>query len=202
MDCYYLKVNTTVNNLATCLIFIKYYIFNFSNCIVKILFKVLFFYSNLYQCFLISIHFFLVCKLASILSFTKSQFAFTFFTMSTSGIFRKSFLFGLQKERGKTEKLYRGSFNTLLWKTNPCSYLQHVYQRSFSFCYYVLNFYFYISENLIDIIILLDILLSLIGALSKYLFLSCFKSLRFLFLAFSIIASTFYNILYNNNFTL
>ena len=197
LGCYYLKANTTANNLATRLTFIKYYIYNFSDCIGKILFKVLFFYSNLYQCFLISIHFFLVCKLASILS----QFAFTFFTMSISGIFRKSFLFGLQKERGKTEKRCRGSFNTLLWKANPCSYLQHVYQRSCSFCYNVLNFYFYIFENLIDIIILLDILLSLIGALSKYLFLSCFKSLRFLFLSFSIIATTFYNIFYNNNFT-
>ena len=79
--------------------------------------------------------------------------------------------------------------------------MQHVYQRSCLFCYNVLNFYFYIFENLIDIIILLDILLSLIGALSKYLFLSCFKSLRFLFLSFSIIATTFYNIFYNNNFT-
>ena len=158
LGCYYLKANTTVNNLATCLTFIKYYIYNFSDCIGKILFKVLFFYSNLYQCFLISIHFFLVCKLASILSFTKSQFAFTFFTMSISGIFRKSFLFGLQKERGKTEKRCRGSFNTLLWKANPCSYLQHVYQRSCSFCYNVLKFYFYIFENLIDIIIFLDIL--------------------------------------------
>ena len=67
MDCYYLKANTTVNNLTTCLIFIKYHIYNFSDCIGKIFFKVLFFYSNLYQCFLISIHFFLVCKLASIL---------------------------------------------------------------------------------------------------------------------------------------
>ena len=180
--------------------FIKNYIYNFSDCIGKILFKVLFFYSNLYQCFLISIHFFLVCKLASILSFTKSQFAFIFFTMSISGIF--SFLFGLQKERGKTEKRCRGSFNIFLWKANPCSYFQHVYQKSCSFCYNVLNFYFYIFENLIDIIILLDILLSLIGALSKYLFISCFKSLRFLFLAFSIIATTFYNIFYNNNFTL
>ena len=67
MDCYYLKANTTVNNLTTCLIFIKYHIYNFSDCICKIFFQVLFFYSNLYQCFLISIHFFLVCKLASIL---------------------------------------------------------------------------------------------------------------------------------------
>ena len=61
MDYYYLKANTTVNNLTACLIFIKYHIYNFSDCIGKIFFKVLFFYSNLYQCFLISIHFFLVC---------------------------------------------------------------------------------------------------------------------------------------------
>ena len=94
-----------------------------------------------------------------------------------------------------------GFFHTLLGKANPYSYFQHVYQISCSFCYNVLNFYFYIFENLIDIIIFLDILLSLIGALFKYLFLSCFKSLRFLFLAFSIIATTFYNIFYNNNFT-
>ena len=122
--------------------------------------------------------------------------------MSVSGIFRKSFLFGLQKGRGKTEKLCRVFFNTLLWKANPCSYLQHVYQRSCSFCYNVLNFYFYIFENLIDIIIFLDILLSLIVVLFKYLFLSCFMSSRYLFLAFTIITTTFYNIFYNNNFTL
>ena len=41
MDCYYLKANTAVNNVAKCLIFIKYYIYNFSDCIGKILFKVL-----------------------------------------------------------------------------------------------------------------------------------------------------------------
>ena len=115
LGCYYLKANTTVNNLATCLIFIKYYIYNFSDCIGKILFKVLFFYSNLYQCFLISIHFFLVCKLVSILSFTKSQFAFTFFTMFMSGIFKNSFLFGLQKGRGKTEKLCETEKLTPFW---------------------------------------------------------------------------------------
>ena len=200
MDCYYLKANTTVNNLTTCSIFIKYHIYNFSVCISKIYFKVFFFYSNLYQCFLISIHFFLVCKLVSILSFTKSQFAFTFLTMSMSGIFRES-LFGLQKGRGKTEKFCHDFLNTLLWKANPCSYLQHVYQRSCSFCYHVLHCYFYIFENLIDIIIFPDILLSLRGTLFKYLFLSCFTSLRHLFLTFSIIVTTFY-IFYNNNFTL
>ena len=149
------------------MIFINY---NFSDSIGKIYFKVLFFYSNLHQCFLISIHFFLVCKLVSILSFTKSKSAFTFFTICISSIFRKTVLFGLQKQRGKTEKLSRGFCNTLLGKANPYSYFQHVYQRSCSFCYSFLNFYFYIFENLIDIIIFLDILLSLISALFKYLF--------------------------------
>ena len=113
IDCYYLKANTIVNNLTACLMFIKDHIYNFSDCIGKMFFMVSFFYSNIYQSFLISIHFFLVCKLVSILSFTKSQFAFTFFTMSMSGIFRKSFLFGLQKGRGKTEKLCHSFFNTL-----------------------------------------------------------------------------------------
>ena len=41
----------------------------------------------------------------------------------------------------------------------------------------------------------------MISALFKYLFLSCFTSLRYLFLAFPIITTTFYNIFYNNNFT-
>ena len=71
IDCYYLKANFIVNNLTAFLIFIKYHIYNFIDCIGKIFFKV-FFYSNLYQCFLIKIHFFLICKLVSILSFTKS----------------------------------------------------------------------------------------------------------------------------------
>ena len=88
------------------------------------------------------------------------------------GIFRKSLLFSLQKGSGKTQKLCRGFFNTLLGKANPYFYFQHVYKRSSLFCY-VLNFYFYIFENLINIIIFLDILLSLTGALFKYLFLSC-----------------------------
>ena len=73
-DCYYLKANTIVYNLTTYLIFIKFHTYNFSDCLGKIFFKVLFFYSNLYQFFLISIQFFSVCKFVSILSFTKSQF--------------------------------------------------------------------------------------------------------------------------------
>ena len=130
IDCYYLKANTILNNLTACLIFINY---NFSDSIGKIYFKVLFFYSNLHQCFLISIHFFLGCKLVSILSFTKSKSAFTFFTICISSIFRKTVLFGLQKQRGKTEKLSLGFCNTLLGKANPYSYFQHVYQRSIVF---------------------------------------------------------------------
>ena len=46
MDCYYLKANTTLNNLTTCLIFIKYHIYNFSDCKGKIFFKVLFFIQS------------------------------------------------------------------------------------------------------------------------------------------------------------
>ena len=87
-------------------------------------------------------------------------------------------------------------------KANPYSYFQQVYQRFCSFCYNVLNSYFYFFENLIDTIIFVDILSSLIGALFKYLFLSCFMSLRYLFLTFFIIATTFCNIFYYNNSSL
>ena len=58
IDCYYLKKNNILSNLTACLIFIKYHIYNFSDCIGKIFFKILFSYSNSYQYFLISIHFF------------------------------------------------------------------------------------------------------------------------------------------------
>ena len=78
IDCYYLKANTILNNLTACLIFTKYHICNFSDCLGKIFFRVLFFYLNLYQSFLISVHFCLVCKLVSIHSITKSLSAFTF----------------------------------------------------------------------------------------------------------------------------
>ena len=61
-DCYYLKAITIENNLTACLIFIKHHIHNFSDCLGKIFFVVLFFYSNLYKCFLISIHLCLVCS--------------------------------------------------------------------------------------------------------------------------------------------
>ena len=68
IDCYYLKANSILNNLTACLIFTKYHIYNFSDCLDKIFSRVLFFHFNLYQCFLISVHFCLVCKLVSVLS--------------------------------------------------------------------------------------------------------------------------------------
>ena len=102
IDCYYLKASTIVNNLTACLIFIKYHIY-IHNFIGKIFFKVLFFCSNLYQCFLISIHFSLVFKLVSILSITNLQFAFTFFTMA--GIFRKKFIIWFTKRKRQNRKI-------------------------------------------------------------------------------------------------
>ena len=51
IDCYNLKANTIVNNLTACLIFIKYHIYNFSDCIGKIFFKVLFFLIKLISMF-------------------------------------------------------------------------------------------------------------------------------------------------------
>ena len=101
IDCYYFKANTILNNLTACLIFIKYHIYNFRDSIDKTFFKALFSDSNLYQLFLISIHFFLAWKLVSILSFIKWQLYFTFFTMSMSGIFRKTFISFLRPFRGK-----------------------------------------------------------------------------------------------------
>ena len=86
------------------------------------------------------------------------------------GIFRKNLLFGLQNGSGKIKQLCRGFFNTLLGKASAFFYFQHVYKRSSSFCCNVLKFYFYIFENLNDMIIFLDTLLSLIGALFKCLF--------------------------------
>ena len=129
------------------------------------------------QCFLISIHFFLVCKLVQHFYSSSHNLFLHFLPCLCLSYLEKVFHLVYKKEEAKR---------------NNCAVV---------FCY-VLNFYFYIFENLIDIIIFLDILLSLIGALFKYLFLSCFTSLKYLFLVNSIIATTFYNIFYNNNFTL
>ena len=44
IDCYYLKGNTTVNNLAACVIFVKCHIYNVSDSIGQVFFRVLLFY--------------------------------------------------------------------------------------------------------------------------------------------------------------
>ena len=87
-----------------------------------------------------------------------------------SGIFRKSFIW-FKKRKRQSRRIAHGLFKTPFGKANPYSYIQHVHARSSSFSYNVLNFFFYVFENLIDIIIFLNILLTLIGALFKYLFL-------------------------------
>ena len=130
---------------------------------------------------MISIHFFLVLNLFQYFHSPSQNLLLDFSPCLCLAYLEKSFLFGLQKRRKKTEKLCCAFFNFLLGKANTYSYFQHVYQRSCSFCYNVLHFYFYIFENLIDIIIFLDIILSLIGALFQYLFLSYFTSLRYFF---------------------
>ena len=124
-----------MNNLTACLIFMKYHIYNFSDCSDKIFFRVLFFYSNLYQCSLISIHFGLVCKLVSILSIPKSLFAFTFFTMFC--IFLKVYYLAYKRDVAKQKNCPVVFSTPFCGKAKPYSYLQQVYQRSCSFCYNV-----------------------------------------------------------------
>ena len=51
IDCYYLKANTIVNNLTVCLIFVKYHIYNFSDCLSKICFRVFIFLLKLIPVF-------------------------------------------------------------------------------------------------------------------------------------------------------
>ena len=136
------------------------------------IFQCFIFLFKLMQCFLISIHFFLVCKLVQHFYSSSHNLFLHFLPCLCLSYLEKVFHLVYKKEEAKR---------------NNCAVV---------FCY-VLNFYFYIFENLIDIIIFLDILSSLISALFKYLFLSCFMSLRCLFFAFSILTSTFY-IFYNN----
>ena len=184
IDCYYLKVNITVNNLATCLIFVRYHIYDFSNCLRKIFFK-FFFYSNLYCCFLVSIYFCLICKLVLILSITKSLF--TFFS-----VLQKKFITWLTKTKWQNREIVLWFVQHPFGKANPYSLFQDLahFVIIFYICY---NFYFYIFKNSIDIIIFIDILLSLIGALFKYLILSYFTLLRYLFLLYFKITTPFNN---------
>ena len=133
--------------------------------------------------------------------YTKSLLPFTFF--SIFGMYsKKRVRLGLHVKCHKKEKLCRCFFSALLEITNPYSQLQHIFYKVSSFRYNFLNFCFYTFENLLDIIILLDFLLSVICGLFKYLFLLFFPSLTYLFF---IITVTFNNSFYNNfgnNFTL
>ena len=109
-----------------------------------------FFYSNLYYCFLVSIHFCLICKLVLIASITKSLF--TFFS-----VLQKKFITWLTKTKWQNREI-------VLWFVqNPFGESEALlsFSRSGSLCF-CYNFYFYIFKNLIDIIIFIDILLSLI----------------------------------------
>ena len=133
--------------------------------------------------------------------YTKSLLPFTFF--SIFGMYsKKRVRLGLHVKYHKKEKLCRCFFSALLEITNPYSQLQHIFYKVSSFRYNFLNFCFHTFENLLDIIILLDFLLSMICGLFKYLFLLFFPSLTYLFF---IITVTFNNSFYNNfgnNFTL
>ena len=110
IDCYYLKANTIANNLTECLILIKYHIYNLVTVQAKYFLRFCFLFK-LTQCFLISIHFFLVCKLISTLSFTKSQFLFTFFTMSVSD----KFLIWFIKKKEAKQRNCAVDFLTPFW---------------------------------------------------------------------------------------
>ena len=131
--------------------------------------------------------------------YTKSLLPFTFFIIFGVYLIKKVRL-GLHVICHKKDKLCRCFFSALL--EIIITYLQHIFYKVSSFRYNFLNFCFFIFENLLDIIILLDFLLSMIGGLFKYLFSLFFPSLTYLFF---IITVTFKNSFYNNfgnNFTL
>ena len=133
--------------------------------------------------------------------YTKSLLPFTFFIIFGMYL-KKRVRLGLHVKCHKKEKLCRCFFSVLLEITNPYSQLQHIFYKVSSFPYNFLNFCFFIFENLLDIIILLDFSLSMISGLFKYLSLLFFPSLTYLFF---IITVTFNNSFYNNfgnNFTL
>ena len=100
-------------------------------------------------------------KTLSNFGYTKSLLPFTFFIIF--GIYLKKWVrLGLHVKCHKKEKLCRCFFSALLEITNRYSQLQHIFYKVSSFRYNFLNFCFYIFENLLDIIILLDFLLFLI----------------------------------------
>ena len=115
IDCYYLKENNILSNLTACLIFIKYHIYNFSDCIGKIFFKILFSYSNSYQYFLISIHFFQFLNLFQYFHSPSHNFVLHF-SPCLCLVYLEKVLFGLKKGRGKAEVLPMVFLKPLLGK--------------------------------------------------------------------------------------
>ena len=79
--------------------------------------------------------------------YTKLLFPLTFFT--TFGMFLKQKVnLNLNNRSGKKEKLCRRFISTLFGIANIYSQLQHVYYKAYSFCYKLLNYWFYIFENM------------------------------------------------------
>ena len=115
IDCYYLKENNILSILTACLIFIKYHIYNFSDCIGKIFFKILFSYSNSYQYFLISIHFFQFLNLFQYFHSPSHNFVL-YFSPCLCLVYLEKVLFGLKKRRGKAEVLPMVFLTPLLGK--------------------------------------------------------------------------------------
>ena len=115
IDCYYLKENNILSNLTACLIFIKYHIYNFSDCIGKIFFKILFSYSNSYQYFLIRIHFFQFLNLFQYFHSPSHNFVLHF-SPCLCLVYLEKVLFGLKKGRGKAEVLPMVFLKPLLGK--------------------------------------------------------------------------------------
>ena len=134
------------------------------------IFQCFIFLFKLMQCFLISIHFFLVCKLVSTLSFTKSQFLFTFFTMSVPD----KFLIWFIKKKEAKQKNCAVDFLTPFWGKLTLTLIFNMCIQDLVHFVMFETLTFIFLKTLIDIIIFLDILLSLISALFKYLFLTCF----------------------------
>ena len=202
--CYFLKANIIANNLRTYLLFKEYRFHDLNDCLGKIYFRDVMVYSNswLYQYFFMSVNFGLFCKVYSVFSVITSLIVFAFFTI-TGTFLLKRIIHGLQNRAhnrsGKQDKLYCGFFSMLLGIANPYSQFEYVYHMT-TFFYKILNFCFYVFENLIDIFIFLDFIFSMIGGLLKHLFLSCCSLLLYSFLTFLVVTNVFNNILYNNNF--
>ena len=200
ISCIYLRSNIIANVLTGCLLFLKHNIYNFSDGLGKTFFRIFFIYSNLYKYCLIIIHFCLVCKLFSSLFSLKMSVLVCTFSSSFCILLIGHIIFGLLIKSGKKKTLCLGFYSTF---SKPIDSYYHFkcsfYSKICSLCHDVLSLCFYTLENLLDIIIFLDFLLSMIGGLFKKLFLSFIPFLIYLYLFF-VITVFVNNSFYNNNF--